>query len=358
MTLGINIIVKNESAVLERVLGGIVRIADEIVVVDTGSTDNTVEIAKRYTDKVYSFEWIDDFSAARNFAVSKTESDYIMWLDADDIVPKKTAAGIAAFMRGADGSADTVMLPYIAGGSSASAKFFYYRERIVKRGKHAVWRGAVHEAIEPFGNVVKLPYAVVHAKPEGREAGTRNLDIYRRSVADGKTLSPRDKYYYARELFYNGLYAEAATVLEEFLAGDGFYVNKIDGCIVLAEAYSALGETDKALGAAAEGFAFGPPTGEGCCEMGGLYFNKGDYRTAAFWYGCALKAKPDVTGGAFVNLEMYGFVPLVWLAVCHDRLGEIDKAFKYHCRARKIRPDHPSIVANDKYFESLGYVRQ
>lgn len=358
MTLGINMIVKNESAVLARALDGIAGIADEIVVVDTGSTDNTVDIAKRYTDAVYSFEWTDDFSAARNFAVAKTKSDYIMWLDADDIVPKKTAAGIAAFMRDADGSVGTVMLPYLASGAARREnRFFYSRERIVKRCEKAVWRGAVHEVIEPFGKIVRLPFGIVHAKPEGRDAGTRNLDIYERAVNNGKSLSPRDKYYYARELFFHGRYNDAAREFEEFLAGDGFYVNKIDGCVMLAEACSISGAPELALTAATRSFSFGPPTGEACCKIGELYFGKGDYRTAAFWYGCALKIKPNADDGAFVNLDMYGFVPLVWLSVCYDRLGERDKAFRYHCRARKLRPDHPSIVANEKYFESLGYAR-
>ena len=112
MTLGLCMIVKNESEVLERVLENAKIFADEIVIVDTGSNDNTVEIAKKFTDKVYSYEWNDDFSAARNYALSKVISDYWMWLDADDIVPQETAKSIAEFITQADGSVDFVMLPY------------------------------------------------------------------------------------------------------------------------------------------------------------------------------------------------------------------------------------------------------
>jgi glycosyltransferase involved in cell wall biosynthesis len=61
-------IVKNEEAVLERCLESAKEIADEIIIVDTGSTDKTRKIAKKYTDKVLKFTWIDDFSAARNYA--------------------------------------------------------------------------------------------------------------------------------------------------------------------------------------------------------------------------------------------------------------------------------------------------
>ena len=79
-------IVKNEERVLARCLNSVLRAVDEIITVDTGSADKTKEIAARYSDKVFDFEWCDDFSAARNFAFSKAERDYILWLDADDVL--------------------------------------------------------------------------------------------------------------------------------------------------------------------------------------------------------------------------------------------------------------------------------
>ncbi|WBW96577.1 TPR domain-containing glycosyltransferase [Oceanirhabdus sp. W0125-5] len=77
-------IVKNEEDNLERCLKSAEGIADEIIIVDTGSSDSTVEIAKKYTPNVYFFKWINDFSAARNFSLSKATGDWILILDADD----------------------------------------------------------------------------------------------------------------------------------------------------------------------------------------------------------------------------------------------------------------------------------
>ena len=62
------------------------QIADEIIIVDTGSTDNTKKIASKFTNKIYDFRWCYDFSKARNFSFSKATKDYIMWLDADDVI--------------------------------------------------------------------------------------------------------------------------------------------------------------------------------------------------------------------------------------------------------------------------------
>ena len=84
-------IVKNEELVLGRCLDSVKKLVDEIVIVDTGSTDNTKNIAKEYTDKIYDFIWIDDFSAARNYSFSKGTKDFILWLDADDIILEKDA---------------------------------------------------------------------------------------------------------------------------------------------------------------------------------------------------------------------------------------------------------------------------
>ena len=82
-------IVKNEEKVLKRCLDSVKDIVDEIIIVDTGSTDKTKEIAKKYATKILDFKWVDDFSKARNYSFSQATKDYILWLDADDIITKE-----------------------------------------------------------------------------------------------------------------------------------------------------------------------------------------------------------------------------------------------------------------------------
>ncbi len=90
MLLSIGMIVKNEENNLDKCLKGIKPLLDELdselVIVDTGSSDKTVEIAKKYTDKIYHFEWINDFSAARNFGLEKCSGEWYMYLDADEVL--------------------------------------------------------------------------------------------------------------------------------------------------------------------------------------------------------------------------------------------------------------------------------
>ena len=82
-------IVKNEERVLDRCLDSLRGLMDEIIIVDTGSTDATKEIAAKYTDQIYDFTWNDDFAAARNFSFSKANMDYIYVADADEVLDEK-----------------------------------------------------------------------------------------------------------------------------------------------------------------------------------------------------------------------------------------------------------------------------
>jgi len=78
-TISLALIIKDVEKTIDRCLSDFSKVADEIVVVDTGSTDNSLEIVRKYTDNIYHFEWIDDFSAARNFSFSKCTKDFILW---------------------------------------------------------------------------------------------------------------------------------------------------------------------------------------------------------------------------------------------------------------------------------------
>ncbi|MCH5350620.1 MAG: glycosyltransferase family 2 protein [Clostridiales bacterium] len=355
MTLSLTVIVKNEEDVLARALSTAAVYADEIIIVDTGSTDKTTEVARRFTDKVYCFPWVDDFSAARNYAVSKSDCDYWMWLDADDIVSLENARKIARLKNSLDGKTDIIMLPYVLETDGGGKPIFsYYRERIIRKTPTLMWKGRVHEAVELKGAVVKKSAYILHAKPIGRMIGTRNLDIYKKMAADGEVFSPRDLYYYARELFYNGDFSAAAKNFRAFLdRPDGFKVNKVDACIMLSRCLLKLGDAELSKKALFESFVYGVPTGEACCEIGQRVLGEKDYSAAIYWFKCAYSVKPDRASGAFIDADCYGFLPFVWLTVCYDQLGDILNAYRYHLRAKKLRPDHPSVIANDKYFSGI-----
>ena len=114
-TVSLTMIAKNEQDHLPKCLESVRRLFDEIVVVDTGSTDRTKEIAREFGAKVFDFVWIDDFAAARNEALSHATCDYAFWLDADDVLEpaerEKLRALFAGLTRPSTGDATGAMSP-------------------------------------------------------------------------------------------------------------------------------------------------------------------------------------------------------------------------------------------------------
>lgn len=97
--LSLCMIVKNEESSLKKCLDNIVTFVDEIIIVDTGSTDNTKNIGLEYSDKIYDFKWCDDFAKARNFSVSKASNNWILILDADEIIEEFNRDNILEFIN-------------------------------------------------------------------------------------------------------------------------------------------------------------------------------------------------------------------------------------------------------------------
>ena len=133
MTISLCMIVKNEEKVLARCLDSIRGFVDEIIIVDTGSDDDTKRIARKYTDKVYDFEWIDDFAAARNYSFSKATMQYCMWMDADDVILDSDREKLAELKASVTPDIDIIMMRYnTAFDEDGKPTFSYYRERIVR----------------------------------------------------------------------------------------------------------------------------------------------------------------------------------------------------------------------------------
>lgn len=354
ITLSLCMIVKNEEAVLERILKPMSLAADQIIIVDTGSTDRTKEIARRYTQEVYDFPWKDDFAAARNAACEKAVMDYWMWLDADDTVSPETVQQIIKLKEELDPATDVVMMKYATGfDAKGRTTFSYYRERILKNNRRFIWQGRVHEAVTPSGKILHTDIEIRHKKNGGGDPD-RNLRIYETILKEGGQLEPRHQFYYARELYYHERYSEAVQVLRSFIKEpEGWVENKIDACLHLSYCLEKLGQREEAMKALTESFVYDRPRGEACCELGRLKLETGKLTQAVYWYSQALAANPDEKTGAFVQKDCYGYLPSVQLCVCYDRLGDHKRAYYYHQKAQKMKPDSKAVKLNQAYFERI-----
>lgn len=350
-TISLCMIVKNEEAVLARCLDSIRAGVDEIIIADTGSSDNTKEIAAHYTDKIYDFAWIDDFSAARNFAFSKAMMDFVMWLDADDVFLPEDLAAFLALKETLTEAVDAVALPYhTAFDEAGNPVFSFYRTRLVRRSMKPFWRGRVHEALGHGGHTLYAAPAVTHRSIKTGYSD-RNLRIYEKQRADGEPFCPRDLFYYGRELYYHRKYGRAKEELEAFLSeGKGWNENNIEACKILSYCYRDTGDLPAAFQALTRSFCYDTPRAEICCELGALWMRLKKYQTAVFWYELALQLPQNETSGAFVSKDCYGYLPCIQLCVCYDKLGEHEKAEAYNRKAGIYRPSSPAYQHNLAYF--------
>ncbi|MDE6690783.1 MAG: glycosyltransferase family 2 protein [Clostridia bacterium] len=349
MTLSVCMIVKDEEATLARCIECAAPFADEIIVVDTGSTDGTVQIARSLDAKVFFFEWCDDFSAARNFSFSKAECDLVMWLDADDVITPENAQKIADLKERDD--FDVAFLKYAAAFDGDTPTFVYYRERIFRRSSNFRWQGFVHEVITPAGRQVYSDACVYHKKVKSGNP-RRNLAIYQSRIAAGCKLDERGVFYYGRELFFNNLLCESIAVLTDYLKGGGWVENKIEACRTLYRAYGKLGREEEAVSALLQAFSYAAPRAEDCCYLAEYFERKNQIGAAIYWYERALSSEERAENGGFVNVDFLVFIPAIRLCVLHDKLGNYELANRYNEIAGKAKPNSASYLHNKQYFQT------
>lgn len=145
-TLSLVMIVKNEERHLSRCLQSAKDIVDEMVIVDTGSTDRTKEIAYAFGARVFDFEWISDFSAARNYAIEKSTSDWNLVLDADEYIMNDCGSKIRTFIEKNERVIGRIKRidEFIQDGEKRYAQS--YLSRLLPKGVKYV--GRVHEQVE------------------------------------------------------------------------------------------------------------------------------------------------------------------------------------------------------------------
>lgn len=351
-TISLCMIVKNEEDTLERCLDSVNGIFDEIIIVDTGSTDKTKDTARKFTQKIYDFHWIDDFSAARNYSFDKAMMDYLMWLDADDVLLPQDREKFLVFKDKLDPAVDFVMMKYNTGfDTQGNVTFSYYRERISKRSTNCRWVEPVHEYLQLSGNIINADICVTHRKKHAPPTG-RNLDIYSKLISAGKQLSPRGLYYYARELKDNGRYDDAIGYYNAFLdSGQGWVEDNICACGDLSICYRLKGDDKNSLKTLLRSFEYDTPRAEICCQIGYHFKNQKRYDKALFWFDTAEKLNKPENSWGFIQNDYWGYIPCIELAVCHDKLGNMKEAVKYNNKAGEYKPNDPSVLYNKKYFE-------
>lgn len=159
--ISVIVITKNEENNIERCLKSAIQIASEIVVVDSLSTDKTIEIVKKYTDKVFINPW-PGFSEQKEFALSKTIFDWVLWIDADEEISQDLASEIRCLDYTKDGYLIPRLVYYMGRWIRHCGWYPDYTLRLFKKNKGHFSDVLVHESFILSGNAGKLKSPIFH----------------------------------------------------------------------------------------------------------------------------------------------------------------------------------------------------
>lgn len=213
-------IAKNEEKNIAHSLDSLKDSVDEFILVDTGSTDNTVNIFESYGGKVFFLPWDNDFSAPRNMALSKATGDWIILLDADEYFSVETVKNLRSVIE-ENANADGLLLNITnIERTTGKEKDSFYNLRAVRNQKGIAYRGRIHEELlldlKPMNNLLRVAPELLNIIHTGYtaeisvEKSKRNLEILQQEIAEGYNIE--DLYTYLVEC-YDGI-GDTANMLK------------------------------------------------------------------------------------------------------------------------------------------------
>jgi glycosyltransferase involved in cell wall biosynthesis len=330
-------IVKNEAENLTRIFESIRDCFDEIHITDTGSTDGTVEIAKSLGAQVHHFTWINDFAAARNYSFSHATTEYIAWIDGDDVLENRE--GFIQFRDNVMSLNDYWIAPYhYTSDAEGRAICTFARERVLRRSMGFKWSYPIHEGIKPDSGRAnpKVQYtpawAVRHMRTDADllKDRSRNLAIFE-GIKKTRGMDSRETYYYGKELFEASQPIEAITQLLTAASRPDLEMHdRILAFQYLCYAYVQCNQFDRAIDTAHSGLMLAPQRAEFHALIGDCYLKLNRVADARPFFeaakGCRIQTGSNGASAIFHQEPMYGVYPRNQLARIHFNTGDIEGA--------------------------------
>lgn len=327
ITISTCMIVKNEERLLARCLDCVKDFSDEIIIVDTGSTDRTKEIAAQYTTLIYDFPWINDFAAARNFSFSKASMEYIYVADADEIIDETNRQQIQDLKKILLPEIDIVQM-YYTNQLEFGTTYNYdkeYRPKLIKRLREFYWQDPLHETLRLEPVIFDSDIAIIHKPHESHSA--RDFANLQALICSGTPLSPKLNIMYAKELFIAGTEQDFLTAKDYFLSLSNRILqeNELKAVQCVLTKCGAIEQNPHLiLGSALKNVADGQGSSEVCTCLGEYYEACKDFTEAALWYyNAAYETQCELA-------IQYGHeLPLKGLIRCYHAIGDLEQAAYY-----------------------------
>ena len=338
--ISICIIVKNDEENLNLCLKKLKPLDYEIVVIDTGSTDNTKIIASQYTNNLYDFSWCDDFSAARNCAIKMATQEYILMVDSDEYLEEFDKCKLEKLILSNPQSVGRIQRKNIF---VRNGKKFYGIERVNRLFSKNIYHyvGKIHEQIienekEEYPTY-KIPLSFLHSGYDGSEEerkkkANRNIEMLKRTLEE-EGPDPYTLYQLGKGYYFEQDYSNATFYFDSALTYD---LNpKLEYVIDMVEMYGYSlinsGKIDQALllGNIYEEFSH---SADFVYLMGFIYMNNGQFKEAIDEFLKATKYKECKVVGVNSYLAYYN------VGVIYECLGQKDVAVFYYKQCIDYEP--------------------
>lgn len=343
--ISICIITKNECDMLKQCLEHIKPYADasnhEIVIVDTGSTDNTVEMCKAFTDKIFYFEWINDFSAARNFAAQKASHDWILCIDSDEYVSTWDENGLQKHISGKINLIGNIIQSNTCGFGENQYLSNDRASRLYNRTEYHFCR-PIHEQLEPYDankghhyqsvNIIADHMSYAGTPEELKAKSERNISMLKAELAK----TPNDPYilfqlgqsYYMIEDYKTANYYYNLGLSEDVDPNLGYV-----STMVVSYGYTLINlkQYDKALMLEGIYDTFGNRA-DFVFLMGLIYLNNGFIEEAIIQFNKATTFDFAKVEGANSYRAWYN------LGVIYECTGHIDTAIRHYQKCGNYAP--------------------
>lgn len=266
MKLSIFSVVKNEEAMIEDMLKSAAG-ADEHVIIDTGSTDRTIDICKKYTPSVYTdYKWRDDFAEAKNLAMERCTGDWIMGLDADCRLEPGGIKKLRAMCEAASEDVDVLNVKLVA--NTLDNPHYHLLAKVFRAKRGIKYIGRVHETPNKLGTGKGDVTIVYKYSPNHHKDPMRNIRI----LLQEDQTKPRTLFYLGREHYERRMYDKALEYFEKYLAVAKWPPEITEAFICVARCYWYTGRGDEARKACMYAIKWNPDCKEALRLMAEMHY--------------------------------------------------------------------------------------
>lgn len=363
MFISLVMVVKNEGTVLRRALESVqppAKFWDEIVITDTGSTDDTMAIARAHGARVIEAPWPGGFGAARNLAAAgaSPQADLVVNFDGDEVLGRGGDRLRQRLMEEHARGRRLIGLRYEWSHDATGAADLVFSRQVIYDPRLFRWVGRVHETLAGPINATTLGHiedvTLEHwPKPQDHAAkGLRDLALLEADAAE-PDATPRTLFYLGRQYHQLARHAEAIATLGRYLAVSRWPPERMTARHLIAASATAIGNAALATEHLMAALTEAPTRREPYVELARHHHQLRHWRECAIWGEAALAIPPDsVAGDYFKPADVYGWLPHDLLAVAYWHLGEKDRGRRHLNEALRLRPGDPRLLANRRWFES------